>query len=177
MVLLFQVADGNNGSQFTTDAYARAGPEIYLNSGLWDLIGERYDGVLFSPAANKPRLWLSNNADFMGEKVFLWRDLGVLAQRYGWSLNSYYFTRDPGSRFQSDNYDLDLALENGNFRQRMLYVFVGSDQWEQAKITAGPNDLVGILNGVPILAPDFYPCDECIVDGFIDRHVTVAIDS
>jgi hypothetical protein len=177
MALLFQVADGNNGSQFTTDAYARAGPEVYLNSGLWKLIGERYDGVLFSPAVNEPRLWLSNNEDFIGEKVFLWRDLGVLAQRYGWSLNSFYFNRDPGSRFLSDNDDLELALENGNFRKRMLYVFVGSDHWEQAKITAGPSDLIGILNGVPILAPDFYPCDECIVDGFIDRNATVIVDS
>ena len=53
----------------------------------------------------------------------------------------------------------------------MLYVFIGSDQWENAKIIAGPNDLVGVLDGVPVFAPDFFPCDECIHDGFFDRHI------
>lgn len=169
-VLVFQVVDGNNGTQFTTDAYSRAGPDKYLTSETWDVLGKKYDGVLFSPAAHKPRLFMSVNADFLAENGVLWRDIGVLAQKYDWSMNSSYFSRDPANRFQKDNTALDLALVNGSFKSNVIYVFIGNDQWERAKLVARKNDLVGILDGVPILAPNFYPCAECRLDGFVDRH-------
>jgi len=173
--LVFQVGDSNNGWQFTTDAYSRSGPEIYLTSEIWNLLGEKYDGVLFSPAANKPRLFLSLNQDFVSENGVLWRDIGVLAQKYGWSMNSSYFARDPDRRFDADNEALDASLNSGIFRKNMLYVFDGSDQWEKAKLVAGPNDLVGLLNGVPILAPGFFPCQDCRLEGFINRHSSAQI--
>ena len=173
--LVFQVGDSNKGWQFTTGAYSRIGPQIYLTSDAWDLLGKKYDGVLFSPAANKPRLILSINQDFVSENGFLWRDIGVLAQKYGWTMNSSYFSRDPGRRFHADNSALNQSLKNGSFIKNMLYIFDGSDEWERAKLIAGRNDLVGILDGVPILAPNFYPCEKCIYDGFIDRHVNTEI--
>jgi hypothetical protein len=173
--LLFQVGDSGNGWRFTTDAYSRSGPEIYLTSETWNLLGEKYDGVLFSPAANKPRLLLSVNQDFVSENGVLWRDIGVLAQKYGWSMNSSYFARDPDRRFDADNEALDASLNSGIFRKNMLYVFDGSDQWEKAKLVAGPNDLVGLLNGVPILAPGFFPCQDCRLEGFINRHSSAQI--
>ena len=169
-VLVFQMIDSNKGWQFNTDAYSRSGPERYLTSKTWNVLGKKYEGVLFSPAANKPRLLVSINQDFVSENGFLWRDIGVLAQKYGWSMNSSYFSRDPANRFQKDNTALDLALVNGSFNSNQIYVFIGNDQWERAKLVAGKNDLVGILDGVPILAPNFYPCDECRLDGFVDRH-------
>ena len=174
--LVFQVGDSNKGWQYTTNAYARAGPDIYLTSETWNLLGDKYDGVLFAPAVNHPRLLLSINQDFVSENGFLWRDIGVLAQKYGWSMNSSYFSRDPDRRFDADNKALDSSLNSGSFRKNMLYIFDGSDEWERAKIVAGPKDLVGLLNGVPILAPNFYPCHKCIYDGFIDRHVIAEID-
>jgi hypothetical protein len=170
VALAFQVIDSNNGTQFTTDAYSRAGPESYLTSQTWDLLGKKYDGVLFSPAANKPRLFMSVNADFLAENGVLWRDIGVLAQKYNWSMNSSYFSRDPANKFQKDNTALDLSLVNGSFDLNVIYAFIGNDQWERAKLIAGRNDLVGILDGVPILAPNFYPCVDCLLDGFVDRH-------
>lgn len=173
--LVFQVGDSNNGWQFTTDAYSRSGPEIYLTSEIWDVLGKKYDGVLFSPTAQKPRLFLSLNQDFVSENGVLWRDIGVLAQKYGWSMNSSYFARDPDRRFDADNEALDASLNSGIFRKNMLYVFDGSDQWEKAKLVAGPNDLVGLLNGVPILAPDFFPCQNCRLEGFINRHSSAQI--
>ena len=173
--LVFQVADSNNGWQFTTNAYSRSGPEIYLTSETWNLLGDKYDGVLFSPGSNKPRLFLSLNQDFVSEHGVLWRDIGVLAQKYGWSMNSSYFARDPDRRFDADNEALEASLNDGSFRKNMLYIFDGSDQWEKAKIIAGPSDLVGLLNGIPILAPDFFPCQDCQLEGFIDRHSTAQI--
>lgn len=177
MALIFQMVDGKNGFKITSDSYSRAGPDNLLVSGLWDQLGDKYDGVLFSPAENEPRLFVVNNPDFVAESGVLWRDIGVLAQRFGWSVNSYYFARDPGIRFQSDNNQLEQALDDGQFREGKIYVFIGSDQWERAKKIAGPNDLIGVLNGVPILAPNFYPCSECNVEGFIDRHALEDIDS
>ena len=173
--LLFQIGDSSNGWQFTANAYSRSGPENYLTSETWNFLGEKYNGVLFSPAANKPRLFLSLNQDFVSENGVLWRDIGVLAQKYGWSMNSSYFARDPDRRFDADNDALETALSNGSFRKNMLYVFIGSDQWEKAKLMAGKNDLVGILDGVPILAPDFFPCQNCRLEGFINRHSSAQI--
>ena len=171
LALSFQVLDTNNGTQFTTDAYSRSGPEIYLTSDTWNSLGEKYDGVLFSPASNKPRIFLSDNSDFVGEGGVLWRDIGVLAQKYDWSMNSSYFSRDPANRFQIDNQALDRVLIDGEFSSNMLYVFIENDEWERAKIVAGANDLVGLLDGVPIVAPNFYPCKDCQIDGFVDRHL------
>jgi hypothetical protein len=169
--LVFQVGDSNKGWQFTTNVYARAGPDIYLTSETWNLLGDKYDGVLFAPAANKPRLLLSINQDFVSENGFLWRDIGVLAQKYGWSMNSSYFSRDPDRRFDADNKALNTSLNSGSFKKNMLYIFDGSDEWERAKLVAGPNDLVGLLNGIPILAPNFLPCGACLFDEFVDRHI------
>ena len=63
-----------------------------------------------------------------------------------------------------------MSLVNGSFDLNVIYAFIGNDQWERAKLIAGRNDLVGILDGVPILAPNFYPCVDCLLDGFVDRH-------
>ncbi|MEI6095546.1 MAG: DUF6311 domain-containing protein [Gammaproteobacteria bacterium] len=167
--LVFQVVDSNVGTQFTTDAYSRAGPDTYLTSDTWNLLGKKYDGVLFAPAMQQPRLFVSINADFLAENGVLWRDIGVLAQKYDWSMNSSYFSRDPENKFQKDNKALDLALVDGSFDMNMIYIFIGDQQWERAKEVARPEDLVGILNGVPIFAPHFYPCSDCVLVDFVDR--------
>jgi hypothetical protein len=169
-MLLLQGYDSRHAARFTTMAYSRSGPADYLVSNIWNEFGKRYSRVFFAPAANKPRLFLENNSDFVAEDGFLWRDIGVLAQKYGWSMNSYYFARDPAGKFQSENVSLENSLATGQFDPNLLYIFIASDEWERVKQLAGPNDLVGVLNGVPVLAPNFYPCNECGSDGFIDRH-------
>ena len=176
-MLLLQGYDSRNADRFTTMAYARSGPGDYLVSNIWDEFGKRYSRVFFAPAVNKPRLFLEKNNDFVAEEGVLWRDIGVLAQKYGWSMNSYHFARDPADKFQSENVSLQNSLTTGQFDPKLLYIFIASDEWERAKLLAGPNDLVGVLNGVPVLAPSFYPCDECGSDGFIDRHASAGIDS
>jgi hypothetical protein len=175
-MLLLQGYDSRNAQRFTTMAYARSGPGDYLVSNIWNEFGKRYSRVFFAPAVNKPRLFLENNSDFVAEEGVLWRDIGVLAQKYGWSMNSYHFSRDPAEKFQSENVSLQNSLATGQFDPELLYIFHASDEWERAKQSAGTNDLVGVLNGVPVLAPNFYPCNECGSDGFIDRHALEYID-
>jgi hypothetical protein len=175
-MLLLQGYDSRNAQRFTTMAYARSGPGDYLVSNIWNEFGKRYSRVFFAPAVNKPRLFLENNSDFVAEEGVLWRDIGVLAQKYRWSMNSYYFARDPAEKFQSENISLQHSLATGQFDPELLYIFHASDEWERAKQSAGTNDLVGVLNGVPVLAPNFYPCNECGSDGFIDRHALEYID-
>ena len=51
----------------------------------------------------------------------------------------------------------------------VLYIFIGSDEWELAKKTVGPSDLIGTLDGVPIIAPGLSECTDCDLSTFSSR--------
>jgi hypothetical protein len=167
--LVFQIGDSSNGSQFTRDVFRRPGPENTLPSDLWNSLGSRYSSVEFVPAAHKPRLF-DSNPDFLNTSGWLWRDIGVIGQRYDWSLNRFYFGRVPEEAFLKENIEINERLRSGDFDSSVLYIFIGSDEWELAKKSARRSDLIGILDGVPILAPGMTLCAECIPEGFEFRN-------
>lgn len=167
-VLVFQVNDSSQATQFLSDTYTRQGPDNYLPSKTWDVLGSKYKSVKFVPAAHKPRLF-DSNPDFLNTSGWLWRDVGVLGQRYGWSLNSFYFGRVPESEFLIENVEIDQNLVSGDYDSSVLYVFIGSEQWELAKKSVKNTDLIGVLDGVPIIAPGLSDCSECEFSTFSDR--------
>jgi hypothetical protein len=167
-VLVFQVDDSSQATQFLSDTYTRQGPDNYLPSKTWDVLGSKYKSVKFVPAAHKPRLF-DSNPDFLNTSGWLWRDVGVLGQRHGWSLNSFYFGRVPESEFLIENAVIDQNLVSGDYDSSVLYVFIGSEQWELAKKSAKNTDLIGVLDGVPIIAPGLSDCSECEFSNFSDR--------
>ena len=166
--LIFQVKDSSTASIFTREVFRRSGPESIMPSDLWNSLGARYSSVAFVPAAHKPRLF-SSNPDFKNIDGWLWRDVGVLGQRFGWRLNSFYFGRSPDKAFEVENQEIQERLTSGDFESTVLYVFIGSDEWELAKQTAGPEDLVGVLDGVPVIAPGLAACSTCNFEGFEER--------
>jgi hypothetical protein len=165
----FQIGDSSNASQFTRDVFRRPGPENTLPSELWNSLGSRYSSVEFVPAAHKPRLF-DSNPDFLNTSGWLWRDIGVIGQKYDWSLNSFYFGRVPEEAFLKENIEINERLRSGDFDSSVLYIFIGSDEWELAKKSARSSDLIGVLDGVPILAPGMTLCAECIPEGFEFRN-------
>ncbi len=169
VALTLQVSDTSQATQFLSDTYTRPGPENYLPSKTWDVLGSRYKSVEFVPAAHKPRLF-DSNPDFLNTAGWLWRDVGVLGQKYDWELNSFYFGRVPEAAFLKENSEVNERLQSGVFDSSVLYIFIGSDEWELAKKSARSPDLIGTLDGVPILAPGLMACSDCILEGFELRN-------
>ncbi len=168
LLLVIQLFDMRAGDQFSKDVFARGGPSEYLPSNLWDQLGQTYSKVAFVPVAHKPRLF-GTHPDFLNIDGWLWRDIGMLGVDYGWSLNSFYFGRSPAEAFTLANLEVTEQMKSGNFSSNTLYVFIESEAWEIAKKTAKENDLIGVLDGIPILAPGLNPCDGCDLSGFESR--------
>jgi hypothetical protein len=168
VLLLLQIYDTSHASRFLTETYARSGPENYLPSKTWDVLGSKYRSVEFIPAAHKPRLF-DSNPDFLNTSGWLWRDVGVLGQKYLWKLNSFYFGRNPEAAFVQENIEINQRLSSGQYDKSVLYIFIGSDEWELAKKTVKPSDLIGTLDGVPIIAPGLSDCNQCDLSTFTDR--------
>jgi hypothetical protein len=168
--LIFQVDDSSNASMFTRDVFRRTGPENTLPSDLWNSLGSRYSSVEFVPAVHKPRLF-DSNPDFLNTSGWLWRDIGVLGQKHDWSLNSFYFGRNPESAFDAENQVLRDRLAKGEYDPEVLYIFIGSDEWELAKSTLNSGDLLGTLDGVPVIAPALDDCIDCDFSAFVDKSL------
>ena len=168
VVLVFQVNDSSQATRFLSDTYTRQGPDIYLPSKTWDVLGSKYKSVKFVPAAHRPLLF-DSNPDFLNTSGWLWRDIGVLGQKYDWKLNSFYFGRVPESEFLIENIEIDQNLVSGNYDSSVLYIFIGSEQWELAKKSVKNTDLIGVLDGVPIIAPGLSDCAECDFSTFSNR--------
>ena len=132
-------------------------------------MGSKFNEVDYVPTAHKPRLF-DTNPDFKNTEGWLWRDIGVLGQKYRWTVNSFYFGRSPDAALKEDNLKILERVKSGDYDRHVLYVFIDSDQWEMAKRTAKPDDLVGVLDGVPIIAPGLGQCAECTFEGFENRH-------
>ena len=169
VVLLLQINDSSQATRFLSDTYTRPGPENNLPSATWEILGIRYQSVEFVPAAHKPRL-LDSNPDFQNTAGWLWRDVGVLGQKYDWELNSFYFGRVPEAAFLKENTEVNERLQSGDFDSSVLYIFIGSDEWELAKKSARSPDLIGTLDGVPVLAPGLMACSYCTLEGFELRN-------
>jgi hypothetical protein len=172
VVLLLQINDSSQATRFLSDTYTRPRPENYLPSKTWDILGGRYQSVEFVPAAHKPRLF-DSNPDFLNTAGWLWRDIGVLGQKYDWELNSFYFGRVPEAAFLRENLELEERIQSGNYDSSVLYVFIGSAEWEKAKNSVSISDLIGTLDGVPIIAPGLSECSSCDLSTFIDKSPLV----
>jgi hypothetical protein len=166
--LLVQVNDSSSATRYVHDLFTRSGPENVLPSSTWDVFGENYSSVAFVPAAHKPRLF-DTNPDFLNTSGWLWRDIGVLGQKYDWNLNSFYFGRVPDSAFIRENVQIEKSILNGEYDSSTLYIFIDSDAWEKAKKSINSSDLIGTLDGVPVVAPGLSECATCDFSTFSNK--------
>ena len=58
-------------------------------------------------------------------------------------------------------------VQTSNYRSDTLYVFIYSDMWESAKANHRATDLIGILDGIPIVAPGLEGCEDCDFTNFV----------
>ena len=169
LVLCIQVFESAEATAVTGSLFSRKGPEEFLRSPLWDKIAQKYRNVVIVLPSEGPILY-PTNPDFVApEGSFLWREIGMFAVQNQMSLNSFYFSREPASQNKSDARAISEAVSQAKYRVDSLYIFIDSAMWDLAKKTNANTDLIGVLDGVPIVAPGLESCIACELTGFERR--------
>lgn len=167
--LIFQVVESRHAIAVTAGVFSRNGPGNPYPAPLWDVFGEKFSRIDVVFPTNKPHL-SPTNPDFVDDREGrLWRDLGTFALAHRLKLNSFYFARVPTVQLAREVADLMTVVQTSNFRSDTLYVFIDSDMWEIAKTIHRATDLVGILDGIPIIAPGLMGCEDCDLTNFVHR--------
>lgn len=166
--LIFQVVESRHAVAVTTGVFSRNGPDDPYTAPLWDVFGERFSRIDVVLPTNKPHL-SATNPDFVDNGGRLWRDLGTFALAHHLKLNSFYFARVPTAQFVQDRANLAIVVQTGNYRSDTLYVFIDSGLWEIAKTIHRSTDLIGILDGIPIVAPGLVGCEDCDFTNLLPR--------
>jgi hypothetical protein len=169
LVMLIQVYESVGAVGVTKSMFTRSGPSEILVSPIWNTLGEKYENIAIVLPNDNPILCPTNSDFAAPEGSFLWREVGLFALRNQMNLNSFYFSREPISQNATEAEELSGLIGSGKYNGESLYVFIDSGLWDKAKMTRGANDLVGILDSVPIIAPNFGQCENCDQDGFESR--------
>jgi hypothetical protein len=166
LVLCVQVYESAEAVAVTGSMFFRTGPEDYLKSPVWDDIGTEYENISIVLPNEGPILYPTNSDFAAPEGSFLWREIGQFAIQNQLNLNSFYFSREPTSQNKSDAGALAEIVVRGDYRDDTVYIFVDSEMWDLAKRNRVNEDLVGVLDGVPIVAPRLGGCTTCDLSGF-----------
>ena len=166
VVLCVQVYESAEATAVTGSMFFRAGPEDFLKSPVWDDIGSKYQNISIVLPNEGPILYPTNPDFAAPEGSFLWREIGKFAIQNQLNLNSFYFSREPKMQNKSDARALAEMVGRGDYRDDTVYIFVDTQMWELAKRNRVNEDLVGVLDGVPIVAPRLGGCITCDLVGF-----------
>ncbi|MFM7891099.1 MAG: hypothetical protein ACKO8V_04240, partial [Actinomycetota bacterium] len=58
-------------------------------------------------------------------------------------------------------------IMTNTYQDDTLYVFTDSELWNQAKTFRRDQDVVGLLDGIPIVAPNLRACTSCSFDDVV----------
>jgi hypothetical protein len=169
VTLGIQVYDSAPASAVTGSMFSRIGPEEQLRLPIWDELAKMYENIVVVLPNEGPMLY-PTNPDFVApEGSFLWREIGLFAIQNKMSLNSFYFSREPALQNKTEARAISEAISLAKYRVNSVYIFIDSAMWEIAKQTLANNDLMGVLDGVPIVAPGLESCTACDITGFERR--------
>lgn len=168
-VLGVQLLDGADGYKAVRDFMSGTRTAATLTAPLWNDLAAKYQHVEFVNPGQ--RLTLDNPSpgqdqsnfsdDFWFAERQLWADLGEFAVRNKMSLNAFYFARNPTREYAKESRDQEVMVSANLYRDDTLYVFVNARLWNKAKLSYRKDDAIGLLNGVPILAPGLHECTDC----------------
>jgi hypothetical protein len=166
--LSFQIHDSRDAIAITRESFNRGSAPEFLVSPLWETLGSRYSKVAILLPNDAPMLYPTNPDWWAPDYSYLWRDVGLFAVRHNMLLNSFYFSRAPTKQLESDSKILKASIMAQSLDSDTLYVFIDSALWNFSKAHNHQDDLLGILDSVPILAPGLMPCNKCDMSGFTD---------
>ena len=161
-----QVHDARDAITITRESFIRGSAPDFLVSPLWETLGGRYLKVAILLPNVDPMLY-PTNPDFQPpDYSYLWRDVGLFAIKHKMQLNSFYFSREPTIQQDSESQILEASILAQSLDSDTLYVFIDSSLWNFSKAHSHRENLLGILDNVPILAPGLLPCSKCDFSGF-----------
>jgi hypothetical protein len=164
----FQVHDARDAIAITRESFNRGSAPEFLISPLWNTLGNKYSKVAIVLPNDSPILYPTNPDWWVPDYSYLWRDVGLFAVRYKMQLNAFYFSRAPTKQLESDSKILKASIMEQSLDLDTLYVFIDSALWNFSKANSHNENLLGILDSVPILAPGLMPCSKCDMSGFTD---------
>ena len=149
--------------------FAREGAPNFLAAPLWKDIGKRYTSISIVFPNDFPILQPSNKDFWAEDYSVLWKELGVFAINNKMSMNAFYFSREAIVNNATASTELRKVLYSGKLDQETLYVFIDSHYWNLMKSTHKKDDLIGLLDTVPVLAPGLSDCPQCDLSGFVPK--------
>lgn len=134
-----------------------------LCSPLWDDLSDRFQKIsIVTPSGAKLE---SRNSEFYRfPQPYIRLDIGIIAVENELSLNDFYFSRVP-KRIDSTESVRSVVLTN-DYELDTIYVYTFSPMWILAKINHREQDLIGLLDGLPVLLPGLASCTSCDLTGF-----------
>ena len=164
VALGFQARESLGALGVVRTSFATIENKRNFDSPLWQQIADRYERIILVNPTSVPKL---DNLipDFSTFPVsYVWMDLGRLAADNNMSINDFYFSRT--SDLDSEIDQLLEIVSSGNFDSNAIYVFTDAPMWILAKINHREQDLIGLLDGLPVLLPGLASCTSCDLTGF-----------
>ena len=160
----FQVRESLGAFGIVRASFDNAEHESNLRSPLWSEVAKQYQKIVIVNPTATPKLD-SKTPDFSTFAVpYIWQDLGRLAADNEMSMNDFYFSRT--SDLASEVEQLQEIVSSGTFDSNSIYVFTDAPMWILAKINHREQDLIGLLDGLPVLLPGLASCTSCDLTGF-----------
>ena len=164
ITLMGQVYDSRGAIGSVKESFSDNQRSSTFQSALWSAIGTKYKHIVVVYPSGSPTIDQIDPFFSTFPDKHIWIDLGRFALEYHLSLNDFYFSRYP--KYNSATTEIDKALQNGKFDRNSLYIFVDPRAWFLAKTSHGSSDLIGLLDGLPILLPGLNTCGDCNFTGF-----------
>ena len=160
----FQVRESLGAIGIVRASFDNADHESNLRSPLWSEVAKQYQKIVIVNPSATPKLD-SKTPDFSTFAVpYIWQDLGRLAADNEMSMNDFYFSRT--SDLDNEIDQLQEIVSSGSFDSNTIYVFTDAPMWILAKINHREQDLIGLLDGLPVLLPGLASCTSCDLTGF-----------
>jgi hypothetical protein len=160
----FQVRESLGAFGIVRASFDNAEHRSNLRSPLWSELVKQYQKIVIVNPTAAPKLE-STTPDFSFFAVpYIWQDLGRLAADNEMSINDFYFSRT--SDLASEVEQLQEIISSGTFDSNSIYVFTDAPMWILAKINHQEQDLIGLLDGLPVLLPGLASCTSCDLTGF-----------
>ena len=160
----FQVRESLGAFGIVRASFDNADHRSNLRSPLWSEVAKQYQKIVIVNATATPKLD-SKTPDFSTFAVpYIWQDLGRLAADNKISMNDFYFSRT--SDLDNEIDQLQEIVSSGSFDSNTIYVFTNATMWILAKINHREQDLIGLLDGLPVLLPGLASCTSCDLTGF-----------
>jgi hypothetical protein len=145
-VLAVQVADSFVALHRVSERLAGAAWTSPLTSPLWVEIDSRYRRVIYVLPGN----------DY--ETFAPW---AAFAADHGMAVNFGYFARVDAEKLIAARNDTEAAVLGNRLQPDSLYVFGSDALWNIASAQRRASDVVGVLDGFRIIAPQLKECAAC----------------